>query len=216
MGRRPGRDEPGALAVSIRIFVQGLDDVMRMAREAGTLEEDIQRIAVQAVNHAADFGRTRAQEQGQREIAFPNGYLAPGAKRLQVTQRAQLGRVQATIFGQDRPTSLARFATKTTADDQGVLVQVRKGRTKRLRRAFFMKLRRGNSETQNNLGLAIRLPKGKQPNVAYKPKEIAPGLFLLYGPSVNQMLRVLAENGLTQTIAKEAENEFTRLMDLDL
>ena len=202
--------------MSVRLVIQGLDEVMRMAKEAGRLDQDIQRIAVQAVNHAAETGRTRAQQRGEREIAYPNGYLAPGAKRLQVTQKAQLGRVQATIIGRERPTSLARFATSTKATDQGVLVQVKKGKTKRLKRAFFMKLRRGTSETQNNLGLAIRLPKGKQPNVAYKPKEIAPGLFLLYGPSVNQMLRVLAENGLTRDIAKEAENEFVRLLDADL
>ena len=63
------------------------------------------------------------------------------------------------------------------------------GRKKFIKRAFVMKLRNGN------LGLAVRSAPGKQPEGAWKPKPIGKNLWLLYGPSVDQVLMSARSGG---------------------
>ena len=73
-------------------------------------------------------------------------------------------------------------------------------------RAFVMELRGGNR------GLAIRTD-GSKPRGAYKPKPIGKNLFLLYGPSVDQVFRTVSED-VAPDVADELEVEFNRLLDL--
>ena len=122
----------------------------------------------------------------------------------------------AIITGRQRPTSLARFASNARIGQQrGARVEVRPGSARFLPRAFFIPLRSGNVDTKNNVGLAIRLPAGQMPSRAYKPQPLGRGLWLLYGPSIDQVFDDVA-NDIAPETADFLGAECLRLMDIDL
>ena len=77
-----------------------------------------------------------------------------------------------------------------------------------------MRLRAGTAdiETKSNLGLALRLRPGESVLNKRQMVQVSGNLYLLYGPSVDQVFRSVAED-----IAPEAtdilEAEFLRLID---
>lgn len=185
--------------MSIEIQTIGFADLIaRMSRAAG----DADLASVIAVNHAADKGRTMAAEQMNEEIDFPKGYL--NRERLSVT-RATRGNVEAVVRGRDRPTMLAHFSRQKArlGRQRGVSVEVKPGRTQRLDSAFFMKLR------NDNLGLVVRVKKGESLRHSRGAKEIGGGLWLLYGPSVNQVFAGVAGD-IVDDVALVARDEFVR------
>lgn len=197
------------MAESYAVFVEGLsalDDLEEIPRK-------IEIAAIRAINKTADRGRKRASEEIRQQVAFSPSYLSPSGGRLTVSQRAQGGSLEARIRGQHRPTSLARFATRVTGE--GVQVQVKPGVAKFLPRAFLIKLNRGagRTETQFNRGLAIRLKPGETLRNKKQAIRMANGLYLLYGPSVDQVFRSVSEDISPET-AIYLEHEFERLMDL--
>lgn len=194
------------------VTVEGLKALMELQK----LPAAIETAAYRAINKAAERGRADASNRMQRQVNFGAAYLAPGAGRLRVDKQASRGRLEANIVGRDRPTSLARFAqAATTSSRSGVILQVKPGSVRYLKKAFFVKLRSGNTETQNNLGLAIRLPAGQRPRRVDRggAKQIAPGLWLLYGPSVGQVFN-LTRKDIEPATLDFLEAEFTRLMEL--
>lgn len=186
------------------MFVEGLNDFTFDTEKA-----EITRSMVMAVNDAADFARTRSAEEMLREINFPRNYLEGQRSRLTVTQRASQSKPEAVITGRHRPTSLARFVTGTVRN--GVRLSVKPGRTGVINNAFLMPLNAGD-EAGKNLGLAVRVKRGQRPTNAYRPVKINDRLWLLYGPSVDQVFRNIRDEVIPATSERMA-NEFIRLLE---
>lgn len=157
-------------------------------------------------------GLTVMRRKIEEQVNFPKGYLNQ-PKRLWVSKTATPDNLSATLSGRSRNTSLARFASGNTPRQRkaGVVVKVKKrGTSKFLRRAFLMKL------ANDNIGLAIRLPKGKKPKNAYKPQLVRKGskgktdLWLLSGPSIDQLVKSIGTQDVIPGISANIEQEFLR------
>lgn len=194
------------------VLVEGLDELGDFAK----LSSEVKRAAQQAINKTADRTRTAAADLIYKQLNFPGGYLSPSTGRLTVSNRATQGKLQAEIVGRRRATSLARFLVSGTPGKVGVSVQVKRGQTARMDRAFVMKLKSGAGvETGGNLGLAVRTAKGKRPDKAYKPVKVSENLWLLYGPSVDQAFRYAREN-VKGDASSYLAKEFERLLEVQL
>ncbi len=143
----------------------------------------------------------------ESQIAFPQGYL-DSPDRLEVSRKATRNNLEAVITARDRPTSLARFAPGQTPEStrgKPLTVQVKKGRAKGLKKAFLVRLKNGN------IGLAVRLKQGETIRNKNEVKAVMldKGVYLLYGPSVDQVMKTVAAESLLP-IADLIENEFHR------
>lgn len=203
------------MAGQFLVAVDGLDAL----QDLENLPREIERAAFQAINKVTDRTYAASGRAIRKQVAFPARYLTGTSGRLQVTQRAQSGSLEAEITGRHRPTSLARFARSgspaSTRRRGGTMVEVSPGSPKFMERAFLLRLRAGAAgiDTKSNLGLAIRL----RPGETLRNKRLATrrwnGLYLLYGPSVDQVFDDVAEDQAPE-IAAHLENEFFRLMRL--
>jgi len=179
--------------------------------------ERFPRIAAEAMSIAInDTARTVGLRAARRDITaevnFPDGYLER-PDRLSVTQFATPTRLEARITARDRPTSLARFVPFGTPVAKkgrnpphgGTSVQVKPGQTRHFASGFLIGLRNGN------IGFAIRLGPGQTVrNVhSFQPIEIFKDVFLLYGPSVNQVFESVAD-AIAPEVTSELETEFLR------
>lgn len=176
---------------------------------------------VRALNRTARDARADAARRIGEQIAIPRRQLGPGAGRLTITRRATPGSLRAVITARSRPTSLARFVRNPTTRRGATLsVQVRPGQTRQLRRAFLIRLRRGTAltDTQHNLGLAIRLRPGERISNKIQQIQISQGLYLLYGPSIQQVFLDNELQGVANDIARptviKLEAEFLRQLGL--
>lgn len=174
------------------------------------LPDIAEEAAVLAINDvAARKGMNVLKGDMRDQIDFPAGYIE---SRLRVTRRATKGRLEATIRGRDRPTSLARFARGQTPENtrgRGVRVTVARGQTQVMRKAFLVNLRNGNR------GLAVRLKPGETLRNTQGAVELEGNLFLLYGPSVDQVFRGVAEDradDIGVLVSREFERQFRRLV----
>lgn len=188
---------------------------------------------MRALNSASRWTRTQMDKEIRRQVNFPASYLRPSQDRLVVSKPATSDSLETVIQGRERATSLARFVARGTPlpgertsggklrqrATGAVRVAVKPGRYKPIKGAFLVKLRGGEA---GNLGLAIRTKDGP-PTGAYHPtplKSFGPNVWLLYGPSVNQVLWSVRNNGgVISDIEDDALNkmneEFTRLMDVE-
>lgn len=205
--------------VSYAVVVQGLD-ALKLFDE---IPAAIERCAVRAINKTTDRARASAKRRALSQVAWPASYLNPSQGRL-TTRKARKGLLEGAVSGRVRPTSLARFTRdKPLQPGQrprgGVRVTVKPGVARFMRGAFLIPLRSGAAGDLGNLGLAIR--SETQPDGAYKPKKIGKNLWLLYGPSVNQVLySPRNQGGVIEDIAPEAldalNQEFARLLNLEI
>ena len=193
------------------IFLEGIETIDELER----VKPRIVTSAYQAINAAAARGRTMSANLIRDQINFPASYLTGKNSRLAVTQKASSANLEAVITGRRRATSLARFVTSGKVGKAGVSVNVKSGKSTNMPRAFLMRLRSGTSsiDTASNLGLAIRVPRGTRPSRAYKPVRVDEGLYLLYGPSVDQVFKTVRED-VTPDVSAFLETEFLRLLDL--
>lgn len=193
------------------VFVEGLAEV----RDIDNIKPAVEKAARLAINAAADRARRAAADEILRDINFPARYLNPSEGRLKVTAYATKGSLQAVITGRRRATSLARFVTSGMPGKTGLTVSMKKGQSRRLTRAFLMKLKSGSGgvETKNNLGLAVRTARGQRPDNAYKPVKVSDSLWLLYGVSVDQAFRI-ARDKVRPEAESFLENEFNRLLEV--
>jgi len=189
--------------------VEGLEALDDMAE----ISPEIERKAVQAINKTTRRTRTAASRQIREQIKLKASYLNQDDRLSMKFARA--GKLEGRISGRDRPTSLARFVTNKTGSlrdtnrrfrRSGARIQVKPGATRVARKAFAIPLRGGN------LGLAIRT-KGGPPQRAYKPKRLSEDVYLLYGPSIDQVFKTVRED-LEDEAADYMEFEFNRLLDL--
>lgn len=183
------------------IFVEGLANL----KVLDDLSEDIDQYARESINETLRYGRKIAAEQMEKETAFPANYLTGENGRLSIARFASNAKLEGVIRGRDRPTSLARFVVGSPKlSKRGVSVEVNPGARKKLEGAFLVKLR------NNNLGLAVR--SAKPPRTAYKPKQLKSGLWLLYGPSVDQVFREMRQ-GLVPELEGYLEQAFAKKIE---
>lgn len=195
--------------MSVSIVATALKDVQRFFEE---LPEVAEQAAVLAINDTTEReGRVLLKRQMLKEVAFPSGYL--DGENLAVGKRAVRGRLEGSIVGRDRPTSLARFAvgqdTRNTKGGVPLRVTVNPGRTETLKRAFIVNLNQGRSR-----GLAVRLKPGERLRGSRAAVELAPDVWLLYGPSVDQVLRGVADDrvdDILDIVAQKFLRQFGRL-----
>lgn len=210
MGRLRAARLHGVLTVSDLLIV--IEGVREAAEALGYARKLIDANTSRALNKTATRTRTRLSRVVRDQVAFPASYLGPSSGRLSVAERATPNKLAIRIDGRDRPTSLARFAS---GPPRAPKVRVKPGGiATRIPRSFIINLRNGNK------GLAVRTDGGK-PDGAWKPKEMAPGLWLLYGPSVDQVLMGVGARdggafGDTEEWAIDFfEQEFLRLMKVE-
>lgn len=183
----------------------------------------VERSEVRALNKTADWARAESRRRALSQVAFPASYLNPSQGRL-TTRRATRASPEAAVTGRTRATSLARFTRQRVQQPGerskgGVKVTVKPGVAHFIRSAFLIRLRSGADGTLGNVGLAVR--SEAPPPGAYKPKKIGKNLWLLYGPSVNQVLdSVRNRGGVFSEVAPIAGDrlgaEFLRLIAMEI
>lgn len=195
--------------MSVSVIAEALGDVQRYFEQ---LPEIAMQAATMAINSTAErkaLPDIRAEMREQ--LSFPSGYLegsdGSGKKRLSVSRKASKGNPSAAISGRDRATSLARFRmpgqdAKNTRN-LGVRVRVKPGYTRTLKKAFLITLRNGN------MGLAVRLKPGDKLANSSAAKLLSNNVYLLYGPSVDQVFRSVATD-VTPEVLSDVTSEFLR------
>lgn len=183
--------------------------------------QDFLALAPQATKRAARLAindttrRTavpRSVEEMNALVAFPAGYLTD-KNRFQITRLATEDNLEAAVVARQRPTSLARFTTGGSVGKAGVRVRVSPRGSRSMGRAFLIRLPQGRVLTEEafNLGLAIRLKPGEQfvNKKEVVAKAMGRGLYLLYGPSVDQVFRSVSQD-ISPEIAEELSRQFFR------
>lgn len=195
------------------VAVEGIE-TLREIRELGP---KIKFAAVQAINKVARDQRAEAARRITDQINVPKSYVSPAGGRLVVSQQAQRTSLEARITARGRPTSLARFS-RGTPGRAGVTVEVKPGQSSFMRRAFLIRLPQGSAltDTRFNLGLAIRLRPGERLQNKVRQVKLDNGLYLLYGPSVQQVFLDNQGRGVADDLAEPTadylEAEFSRLL----
>lgn len=189
------------------VAVEGLANL----RDLQNLDVKILTAARQAINRTAERTKTASAKEMRQQINFPARYLTGANGRLAVSRTATNRNLAAVISGRDRPTSLARFANDRSVQASrkrgGVDVTVSPGHTKFMQGAFLMQLKNGN------IGLALRLKEGDNIRNKKKLVKVGRGLYLLYGPSVDQVFRSVSEEQVPKA-ATMLETEFLRLLEI--
>ena len=197
---------------------EGLSDAAVYFERMPDVSRRSARLAINTV--LARSGMKLVTDEMYSQVNFPKGYL--NGDRLRVSKRATETNLEGSIIGRKRATSLARFAeTRAIGRQPGTLkVTVRNGRSTYLRNAWLVRLRKGKSltEDQFNVGLAVRVKPGdtlgnkKSAHQAWlnPQKTVA----LLYGPSVDQVFRDVAEDkgsDILNLVSREFFRQFDRL-----
>lgn len=195
------------------ILAEGLPEFEAFLERAPGIARRAARLAInQTVSRK---GVSLVQAAIREEVDFPAGYLE---QRMSV-QQATDNNLQAAIIGRHTPTSLARFAVSgsPSVPKAGVSVRVNPGHTSMFSHAFLLRLR--GAPDSYNIGLAVRLKKGEtihNKNVMVKSfSSKDSSLYLLYGPSVDQVFRDVAVRvgpGLLDLAGTEFIRQFTRLI----
>lgn len=198
---------------AIVVAVEGIEDLP----DFENMTPAITRAARRAVNAATDRARTWSADAIREQVNFPASYLRGNDSRLKVVKRAKGSDLESVIQGRFEPTSLARFATGNRRQHRkqgGVMLQIKPGSATFMRRAFLVGLQAGDPRVRNlaNVGLAIR--SESKPRAAYRPRKLGDNLWLLYGPSVSQVFRDVAQD-VQPRVDDYLNREFLRLLELE-
>ena len=195
--------------MAVSVIADALTD---MQKYVDALPDVAMQAAALAINTTAQRkALPDIRAEMRKQLAFPEGYLeqsdGTGRPRLSVSRKATMADPQGTISARDRATALARF--RTAGQDPrntrglGVRVQVKPGRTRLLKKAFLVKLRNGN------MGLAVRLKPGDTLANSSGAVALSKNVYLLYGPSVDQVFRGVAVD-VTPKVLSDVASEFLR------
>lgn len=194
--------------MTVQIFANALKDVARFFEDLPDIAE---QAAVIAINDVAERqGLTAIRREMRKQIDFPSGYLESGG-RLRVSKRANRGSIEAMITGRDRATSLARFAAGQNPQNtrgRKIVVKVKGNQSRTLDKAFMVPLKSGNK------GIAVRLKPGAQLRNSQKAVRLSNNVYLLYGPSVDQVFRGVANQEsaqILQMVTNRFLQQFARL-----
>lgn len=195
-----------------------LREFERLAQYFERQPEIADQAARLAVNFAIRRANTLSRRDMQSQINFKSAYLGSANDKnapLRFVKLAKPGDNEAILGARPRATSMARFAVSPIQfgkQTRPVRVRVKKGRTRVLKKAFFVRLRRGASLTQDNynVGLAVRLKPGERiENKREGGFQVGPGLGILYAPSVQQVFENTSEE-VAEVITIDLEGEFLR------
>ena len=180
--------------LSMKVSEANLDEVRDLMKAAG---DAAMEIAAAAINDGIAYARKESGDAILDQVNFPPGYLDL-PERFAVTQKATAAAPTARLTARQRPTSLGTFITAVGPKGRGVTVKVqRKGAAKRFNRAFVTNALKAGDKSFGNRGVALRT-KGPKPERAYKPVKLFSDdngvVWLLYGPSVNQVFSDVAED----------------------
>lgn len=195
--------------------LKNLDKYLLAAPEAATAAMR------DTINGGIKFAYAEASRQIRAEVNLPQDYIGSVAQgnRLKITAYASPDKLLAMISASTRAVSLARFVKSSARG--AVTVEVKPGQTRLMKSAFLIKLRQGKNpvtDDQFNLGLAIRLKPGQ---TVFNKKQVVefdkskPGLYLLYGPSVDQVFQQ-ARSKIEAAVQSWVEGEFPRQMSRHL
>lgn len=203
------------------VFVEGLADVDLSNYD----RESIRSAASKAINSVTRKARTKGAREIRKQVNLPARFVSPSGKGFYVSQTANPGNLESKITARGRPTSLARFVKGSPKPGKaGVHLEVAPGRARFMRRAFIIPLSGTGGSTEPGLanrGLAIRLRPGerlqnKVDALPFSSKDKR--LYLLYGPSVDQVFRSRDGTGVANDLVPEIEQdlsaEFIRLLEL--
>lgn len=145
------------------------------------------------------------------EVNFPPGYVDD---RIELGQKATPTRLVASVIGRQRPTSLARFVVSGAVGQKGGVTIRVKNSAKHMGSAFLVRLNQGTGISDNgyNIGLAIRLSSGVKLNKKDQSRmvHLERDVVLLYGPSVDQILKNEAAETQMPLVADDIATEFFR------
>lgn len=201
--------------MSARIAAVNLLDIDEFLRDQPETTREAAKLAINGI--ATRKAVPQFRRAMRDEVNFPAGYLED-PDRFGVTRQATTTDLSATVTARFRPTSLARFAPGQSFEGAkrtgGVKVKVSKtGGGGTIPGAFFVRLRRGKDTTDGfNTGIAIRLKPGERLRGRRKGTtgiELAPNLYLLYGPSVDQVFREVSV-AESPSVADQLQKEFLR------
>lgn len=204
------------VAPTYLVAVEGIDIDLN-----GEITPAIRRAALRAINRTTRDGRAMTARRIRAQVNFTASYLGPNSGRLDAILAKSPENLEGRIRARTRPTSLARFSNQQPRKPgdrrQGVRVTVKPGVARFLRTAFIIPLRSGQDGALNNRGLAVR--SDTPPPGAYRPTKLGENLWLLYGPSVSQVLYSVRNRGgvadeVTPELAEKLEAEFLRQLDL--
>lgn len=193
--------------MTVRIEARGLNE---FENYAASLPEVTVKAAKFSLNDTVQKkGLPRFRRAIADQIAFPGGYL--NRERLGITKKATETDLSVAVTARFRPTSLARFAAGQTVEGsrrtRQVRVRVKKGRSAVIQNAFLVRLR--GAPDGFNMGLAIRLKAGERLKGSRAAVRLDNNVYLLYGPSVDQVFRSVAEEE-TDAVLLDLEVEFRR------
>jgi len=198
--------------VKIDVQTAGLD---KFAERLERFPAATSKAAVLAINKTARRARTAASREIRKQVSLTAGYLNK-EERLWISRFAKQSNLTAKISARVRPTSLVTFGAKQLSRagkrkpkvNAGISVKVKRGGSRRkIRQAFFMRLKRGKSQG-GNLGIAVRSLEGlnlKKLNASPK----SAGIHVLYGPSVDQVFNTVRKD-ISPEISKYLLQEFNR------
>lgn len=195
--------------MSVSVIADALGDAARYFEQLPDIAPQAAALAINTVSQREALPMVRREMREQ--LDFPEGYLETN-NRLAVVRKASKTTLQATIRGRDRATSLARFRiggqNPANTRGRGVRVQLKRGQTRLLRKAFLINLRGGNT------GLAVRLKPGESLQNSSGAVQLADNLYLLYGPSVDQIFKTVSGDvapNVLDSVANEFFRQLTRL-----
>ena len=193
------------------VMVEGLEEL----QDLENLPQQVALAAQRAINKIVDRSKAESARQIRKKVNFPARYVTGEKGRLSITKKASANSLEAVIRGRERPTSLAQFASNKAIGQAGVFVEVTPGKNVKMKKAFLLRLPQGSTltDTQYNLGLAVRLRDGERVLNKKHMISMGKGLYLLYGPSVSQVFADVAEEQ-APVAAAALEREFFRLMEL--
>lgn len=206
------------------VFIVAVEGLSTTRGSIEALPEKVKTAAFRAINKSARDTLAESRRRVLEQVAFPARYLSSpdrtGRERLGITKQATREDQEAIITGRQRPTSLARFVQGNPVPgrkNQNIRIQVSPGATRGSRRIFPIRLKAGSqlTETQFNLGLAIRLKEGETITNKKRMIQLSRNLYLLYGPSVDQVFRTVREDVGPEALLI-AEREFLRQLNLDI
>lgn len=178
------------------------------------------RALMMAVNTTARDGRAMLARDVRDQVKLPARAVSPTGRRLFVAQKATTARPEAVIRASGRPTSLAQYSSGGAAQNRsGAMVEVKPGMARYMRKAFYLKLPSGRGvDTKGNLMLAVRLRPGEALRNKMSARRVASGLYVLYGPSVDQIFESADGSGLVEDrepfLSDMLEKHFTRLLGI--
>ena len=190
--------------MSVSVIADALSDVADYFEKLPEVATQAAALAINTVSQRQALPAIRKEMRDQ--LNFPEGYLET-QDRLSVVRKASKNVLSATIRGRDRATSLARFRiggqTPANTRGRGVRLQVKRGQTRVLRKAFLVNLRGGNT------GLAVRLKPGESLSNSTGAVQLAENVYLLYGPSVDQVFQTVSAD-VAPSVLDSVTNEFFR------